>query len=64
MGGIKKDVQNLTEYLQDYIAGREPEKPVMSTPAVNKLASEIAILIESSGRMKWIERFFSRNVRA
>ena len=51
MGGIKKDIQNLTEYLQDYIAGREPEKPVMSTPAVNKLASEIAILIESSGRM-------------
>ena len=51
MAGIKKDIHNLTEYLQDYIAGKEPNRPVMGTPAADKLASEISILIESSGRM-------------
>ncbi len=51
MAGIKKDVQNLTEYLQNYIAGKKPERPAMGTAAVNKLADEIDILLGSSGRM-------------
>lgn len=51
MVGLKKDIQNLTEYLQDYLAGKEPKRPVLGTPVAEQLASEIAILIESSGRM-------------
>ena len=41
MVGIKKDILNLTVYLQDYIAGKNTEIPVMGTPVVEKLAAEI-----------------------
>lgn len=51
MLGTKKDIHNLTEYLQDYIAGKNPKKPIMGTAEANKLASQIAILIQNSGRM-------------
>ena len=51
MAGIKKDIQHLTEYLQDYMAGKEPERPVMGTFEASKLAEVIEILLENSGRM-------------
>ena len=51
MVGIKKDILNLTVYLQDYIAGKNPEIPVMGTPVVEKLAAEIELLIGNNGRM-------------
>ena len=46
MAGIKKDIQHLTEYLQDYMAGKEPERPVMGTFEASKLAEVIEILLE------------------
>lgn len=51
MTGIKKDIQNLTAYLQDYMAGKETQQPVMGNPATKNLAAEIEILLENNGRM-------------
>lgn len=50
MAGIKKDIHNLTEYLQDYLDGKKPERPVMGTSEAAELAAVIEILLESSGR--------------
>lgn len=50
MAGIKKDIQNLTEYLHNYRTGKKPERPVMVTKEVDKLVEEIEILLKNNGR--------------
>lgn len=51
MAAKKKNIQKLTEYLQAYIAGKNPERPVLETPEEDKLAAEIDILLENNERM-------------